>query len=278
MARFHHYRQIFIETGVRTDISLPRQHSLMHYVRSIRLFGSPNGLCSSITESKHIKAVKEPWRRSNRYNALSQMLRTLSRLDKMAALRSAFTQHGMMEGSTSSYAEMIFRGGVPLAIDERDEDGDHEPEIGPVSGPKDLSYVELAKTAGVYFVLSLLSHSLNHYLQSETIRNSSMNLHFILISRNSPRPSDDSSLTKSIAIRSSHQLPCLSIDVPISMAPSLSSTPQLLDFTPQVIYVGPGECTKSVSERIRAGTGSTSGTTRSLFRPKRKAEEWKECW
>ncbi|KAF9538821.1 hypothetical protein CPC08DRAFT_738828 [Agrocybe pediades] len=41
---------------------------------SIPLFGSPNGLCSSITESKHIKAVKEPWRRSNRFNALSQML------------------------------------------------------------------------------------------------------------------------------------------------------------------------------------------------------------
>src|SRR5882762_9768488 len=69
--RFHEYRQIFIDTGVEVDIiSLPRQHSLKHYIYSIKLLGSPNGLCSSITESKHIKAVKRPWCRSSRYCAL----------------------------------------------------------------------------------------------------------------------------------------------------------------------------------------------------------------
>ncbi|KAF8128403.1 hypothetical protein EV363DRAFT_1400566 [Boletus edulis] len=31
----------------------------------IRLFGAPNGLCLSIIESKHIKAIKEPYRQSN---------------------------------------------------------------------------------------------------------------------------------------------------------------------------------------------------------------------
>ena len=35
-------------------------------------FGAPGGLCSSITESKHIKAVKVPWQMSNCYNALGQ--------------------------------------------------------------------------------------------------------------------------------------------------------------------------------------------------------------
>jgi len=58
---------------------------------SIQLFGSPNGLCSSITESKHIKAVKEPWRRSNRYKALKQMLRTILRTEKLAALHQRVT-------------------------------------------------------------------------------------------------------------------------------------------------------------------------------------------
>ena len=57
--RFHHYREIFREVGIRPDgFSLPRQHSLMHYVFSITQFGAPNGLCSSIMESKHIKAIK----------------------------------------------------------------------------------------------------------------------------------------------------------------------------------------------------------------------------
>ena len=59
----------------------------------------PNGLCSSIMESKHIKAVKEPWRRSNKYNALGQMLVTNERLDKLAAARMDFTRHHMLSGS-----------------------------------------------------------------------------------------------------------------------------------------------------------------------------------
>lgn len=147
LERFHLLRQVFIDTGVRVDISLPRQHSLVHYARSMRLFGSPNGLCSSITESKHIKAVKEPWRRSSRYNALIQMLRTISRLDKMSAARSVFTSKGMMEGSTLSYTEMINAGGTPepVALD-RDDENDENDDLGPVSGPKVLSSIELARS------------------------------------------------------------------------------------------------------------------------------------
>jgi hypothetical protein len=52
-----------------------------HY--AMKFFGSPNGLCSSITESKHIKAVKEPWHRSSQFEALIQMLQTITQMDKM---------------------------------------------------------------------------------------------------------------------------------------------------------------------------------------------------
>lgn len=149
LARFHVHRDIFIQTGVRVDISLPRQHSLIHYLPSIRLFGSPNGLCSSITESKHIKAVKEPWRRSSRYKALIQMLRTLCRLDKMAALRGIFAIQGMMAGSSSSYAAMVLRGEEPQppAAVVRDEDEDDD-DIAAIPGPKTLTAIELARTRG----------------------------------------------------------------------------------------------------------------------------------
>jgi hypothetical protein len=101
--KFHELRCIFIDAGVRVSISLPRQHALSHYFRLIMLFGSPNGLCSSITESKHIKAVKEPWRRSNRFKALAQMLRSISRMEKMAALRRDLAQRGMLKGTVQSY-------------------------------------------------------------------------------------------------------------------------------------------------------------------------------
>src|SRR6267378_2350649 len=99
LQRFHQYREIFRTTGVRVDFNLPRQHSLIHYIKLIRAFGAPNGLCSSITESKHIKAVKEPWRRSSRFEALGQMLLTNQRLDKLAASRVDFTKRGMLNGT-----------------------------------------------------------------------------------------------------------------------------------------------------------------------------------
>lgn len=103
--RFHKYRCIFETSGVRvTGFNLPRQHSLMHYIPSIKLFGALNGLCSSITESKHIKAVKKPWRRSNRFEALGQMLTTNQRLDKLAAARVDFQTRGMLKGTCLSNA------------------------------------------------------------------------------------------------------------------------------------------------------------------------------
>jgi hypothetical protein len=97
LRRFHHYRQVFDEINVSPGSSFPRQHSLTHYADNIRLFGAPNGLCSSITEAKHIKAVKEPWRRTNRYRPLNQMLYINQRLDKLYAMRADFTNRGMLE-------------------------------------------------------------------------------------------------------------------------------------------------------------------------------------
>jgi hypothetical protein len=103
LARFREYRTVFQEEGVRAaGFSLPRQHSMNHYPDTICLFGAPNGLCSSITEAKHIKAVKEPWHRSNLNKPLKQMLFTNQRLDKLAAARIDFTQRGMLSDSKLS--------------------------------------------------------------------------------------------------------------------------------------------------------------------------------
>lgn len=103
LARFYQLRTIFEEHVRTTGFNLPRQHFLEHFPTLIRSFGAPNGLCSSITESKHIKAVKKPWRRSNRYQALGQMLLTNQRLDKLAASRVDFASRGMLTGDCLSY-------------------------------------------------------------------------------------------------------------------------------------------------------------------------------
>ncbi|THU77673.1 hypothetical protein K435DRAFT_824275 [Dendrothele bispora CBS 962.96] len=133
LRRFHHYRTIFIQTGVRDDFSLPRQHSLVHYHENIILFGAPGGLCSSITESRHITAVKRPWRRSRRYEALSQMLLVNQRLDKLAALTVDFVDRGLLPTSHRP----------PTEVDPFDIERDDE---GPSDGERLLGKVTLAKT------------------------------------------------------------------------------------------------------------------------------------
>ncbi|THU87110.1 hypothetical protein K435DRAFT_762879 [Dendrothele bispora CBS 962.96] len=133
VARFHHERDIFREVGVRDEdttlgFSIPRQHALSHYRYLIEEFGAPNGLCSSITESKHMKAVKEPWRRSRRFEALGQMLVIISRMDKLAASRVDFKSRGMLDGPLSEKLELLM-GEIPEDADDDDDGGDVDDRI-----------------------------------------------------------------------------------------------------------------------------------------------------
>ena len=104
LKRFHEHRTVFQRLGVRdptaAGLSLPRQHAITHYRRHIENFGAPNGLCSSITESKHITAVKRPWRRSNRFNAIKQIMLTNTRMEKLTAARVRFTAGGLLKTPT----------------------------------------------------------------------------------------------------------------------------------------------------------------------------------
>jgi hypothetical protein len=164
LKRFHELRCIFITEGVRESISLPRQHSLLHYPMSITLFGSPNGLCSSITESKHIKSVKEPWRQSSRFRALVQMLWTIIRLEKLAALHRRFLREGLLNGSTA--AHFAFNQEEESTGDSDGEDvgsdvyggageKNHSSveerlgDAGPDQGRQSLSSITLAATPGI---------------------------------------------------------------------------------------------------------------------------------
>jgi hypothetical protein len=142
LSKFHEHQEIFVTSGVRpAGFCLPRQHSLKHYVHSIHLYGPPNGLCSSITESKHIKAIKEPWRRSSHFEALGQMLLTNQRLDKLAASQVDFAARGMLDGPCLP-ANLE----VPLEpiIQEADDDSDE------LVGPRISNRVFLAKDPGEY--------------------------------------------------------------------------------------------------------------------------------
>ena len=173
LEQFHRYRKIFQASGVRpTGFSLPRQHSLVHYRHHIEKFGAPNGLSSSITESKHITAVKKPWRRSNRHEALGQMLVINTRNDKLAAARVDFSDRKMLHGTCLSEALWKLRNdhtGDDLEDDD-DDDDDNDDDNGQdlsadgdddLTGPVDdelpvSSKVSLARKPGKFFSSSQL--------------------------------------------------------------------------------------------------------------------------
>ncbi|KAL4080764.1 hypothetical protein J3A83DRAFT_4355731 [Scleroderma citrinum] len=99
---FHHFCEVFWNTGVVNTFLLPQQHSMKHYNYLIHQFGAPNRLCSSITKLKHIKAVKWPYWHTNCFQALGQMLLINQRLDKLATAHAVFKEHGMLNGSCVS--------------------------------------------------------------------------------------------------------------------------------------------------------------------------------
>ncbi|KAJ7822702.1 hypothetical protein B0H13DRAFT_2681657 [Mycena leptocephala] len=148
LARYHHERTIFEAEGVCPNgFSLPRQHSLVHYRHLTQEFGAPNGLCSSITESKHIKAVKEPWRRSSKYQALGQMLTINQRLDKLAASRVDFVERGMVPGSAGRVPRPLPVPTAPLRDDvHHDENGGADDDGGATESRDIIGEVVLAQT------------------------------------------------------------------------------------------------------------------------------------
>ena len=166
VAKFHVERIIFDD--IRPDgYSLPRQHSLVHYTFLIQEFGAPNGLCSSITESKHIQAVKEPYRRSSHYEALGQMLVTNQRLDKLAAARVDFQARGMLNQQFGP-PEIPPAPPAPPANNLQDEedddggavDGDIDSEVILAQKPSESIYFHLLPVISnhkyiVQFVISL---------------------------------------------------------------------------------------------------------------------------
>ena len=173
--QFQDLRNVSIENGVQSSISLPCQHVLLHYVSKIELFASPNGVCSSITESKHIQAVKEPWRWSSCFNALPQMVATISRLDKLAALRWVFHNRGMIEGMLSQYTLGVISGTLPQILpygapndkENASNDCDDDSDGGPLSGPKALVQVTLTLTPGEHVTSDIVSAVSTHPYVSE---------------------------------------------------------------------------------------------------------------
>ncbi|KAL4068167.1 hypothetical protein J3A83DRAFT_4359936 [Scleroderma citrinum] len=158
LTHVHHHHKIFKTAGVVTTFSLPCQHSMKHYKQLIQLFGTPNGLCSLITESKHVKAIKKPYQHTSKYHALSQMLIINQWLDKLAASHTDFKSQGMLEGTClSAVVEMFNNPQQKPSASIDDGQGDCED----VDGPRIEAHIQLAQTQHKARTMTVLVDKLN---------------------------------------------------------------------------------------------------------------------
>lgn len=82
---WHKSKDAFIGLGVRKDFNIPKFHSLLHYIDSIRYFGTTDNYNTEVFERLHIDFAKEGWRASNHRNELPQMVQWLARREKVGA-------------------------------------------------------------------------------------------------------------------------------------------------------------------------------------------------
>jgi hypothetical protein len=86
--RFHEHRHYFIQVGIREDFNIPKFHSLLHYIDSIKAFGTTDNYNTEMFERLHIDFAKEGWRASNHQDEFPQMIRWLSRREKISSFQA----------------------------------------------------------------------------------------------------------------------------------------------------------------------------------------------
>ncbi|KIK32748.1 hypothetical protein CY34DRAFT_27161 [Suillus luteus UH-Slu-Lm8-n1] len=83
LASFHDNKDVFVELRVCEHFNIPKIHSMVHYIDSIRLFGSADGFNTELPERLHIDLAKRAYRASNRRDYVIQMTTWLRRQESL---------------------------------------------------------------------------------------------------------------------------------------------------------------------------------------------------
>ncbi|KAF9032597.1 hypothetical protein BJ165DRAFT_1357787 [Panaeolus papilionaceus] len=92
LQKFHDNKDYFIRLGCREHFNIPKFHSLLHYVESIKTFGTTDNYNTEMFECLHIDYAKNGWRASNKRNAFPQMIQYLTRQEVVAYLAAIQAQ------------------------------------------------------------------------------------------------------------------------------------------------------------------------------------------
>ncbi|KAF8261591.1 hypothetical protein EI94DRAFT_1605749 [Lactarius quietus] len=83
LSRFHNNKDIFVNLGICDNFNIPKLHSLLHYIPSIRLFGTTDNYNTEQTERLHIDLTKDAFDATNRKNKGPQMTTWNERREKV---------------------------------------------------------------------------------------------------------------------------------------------------------------------------------------------------
>ena len=101
---FHSIKDAFINLRCRDHFNIPKLHSLRHYVKSIRNFGSLDGLNTEHSKRLHINYAKKAYAASSRKDYVIQMTKWLQRQEAIMWFKAYLTWHNghLRRDSTSS--------------------------------------------------------------------------------------------------------------------------------------------------------------------------------
>ncbi|KAH7919169.1 hypothetical protein BV22DRAFT_1134039 [Leucogyrophana mollusca] len=83
LTTFHNNKEAFVELGIREHFNIPKVHSMLHYIRSMQLFGCADGLNTESPERLHIAFAKRAYCASNRRDYVIQMTTWLGRQESI---------------------------------------------------------------------------------------------------------------------------------------------------------------------------------------------------
>jgi hypothetical protein len=119
LKRFHKHRHYFVQVGVRQNFNIPKFHSLLHYAESIRAFGTTDNYNTEMFERLHIDFAKHGWRASNQRDEFPQMIRWLSRQEKIASVELSRQQFTSTSGESPQLTPQVAAASQPLISSPR---------------------------------------------------------------------------------------------------------------------------------------------------------------
>ena len=213
---------------------------------------------------------RDTWRRSSRFRALIQMLRTITRLEKLAALRRRFLRDRLLRGSRAGHfaskqheESQLADNEMAAGDDDRRSDVDDDAtqekhsveerlgDAGPEDGPQSLSSIMLATAPGILHIhVQYLYTDCGPLFQKDGIQETFTNWHNTSMNPTSHMNSSPSFIPCDTPTA---QFPMTSKIASISVARSMFFILPLHASMPLVTFVALAGCTVSAFGAIPHG-------------------------